>query len=60
MAFFRYVKLNGEVLKVSIDGELPDITAKTIENTGSFILPGYSLQFWVFQDTDIEICSSTL
>lgn len=54
----RNVKLNGDVLTVSSDGELPDLKAKTIENTGSFTLPGYAIEFWVFDDTNVEVCTS--
>lgn len=58
MMHHRNVKLNGDVLAVSSDGELPDLKAKTLENTGSFTLPGYAIEFWVFEDTNVEVCSN--
>lgn len=58
MHYYRNVKLNGVVLTVSSDGELPDLKAKSIENTGSFTLPGYAIEFWVFEDTNVEVCTS--
>lgn len=58
MMHHRNVKLNGDVLVVSSDGELPDLKAKTLENTGSFTLPGYAIEFWVFEDTNVEVCSN--
>ncbi|XP_066250091.1 heparanase-like [Euwallacea similis] len=54
--YSQFIKLNGEILKVKSNGDLPDLKAKSIENSGNFTLPAYSITFLVFDDTDVTAC----
>ncbi|ENN78583.1 heparanase [Dendroctonus ponderosae] len=54
--YSQTIKLNGEILKVSSEGDLPDFQPTTVPNRGTFTLEPHSLVFWVFTNTNVNAC----
>nr|XP_023664414.1 heparanase [Paramormyrops kingsleyae] len=53
----RWVRLNGEVLKMVNDTTLPPLRGTTLPPGKPLRLPGFSFAFWVLQDAGAPACS---
>ncbi|XP_050301620.1 heparanase-like [Anthonomus grandis grandis] len=54
--YSQNIKLNDQVLSVSPNGDLPDLTPKVNEDLENYLMPPQSLIFLVFTKTDIDAC----
>lgn len=54
--YFRFVRLNGELLKLGENLKLPDFKPNLVERNEILELSPYSIVFWVFTNTNLEAC----
>lgn len=57
--YSQSVRLNGEVLNVTPEYNLPDLQSKIIEKSKTYTMPPYSIVFWVFSNTNVEACKTS-
>lgn len=54
--YSKSVRLNGDVLNLTGDNDLPDLQPKTVTKSETYTIPAYSSVFWVFTNTNVNAC----
>lgn len=54
----QLVRLNGQVLHLTPQLQLPQIPPKKLEDSTTYTMPPYSMVFWVFTNTSVKACTS--
>lgn len=53
---FRTIKVNGEILKLQSNGNLPSFQPIVFETTQQITLPSYSMVFIVIHGAKVPVC----
>lgn len=54
---FRSFRLNGEVLSLTEDLELPELGEVIVDLDDVFTMAPHSLAFWILPNTTVEACN---
>lgn len=57
MYICRNILLNGVLLKLTDDNDLPVFSKKLVDLSKPLVMPAYSLAFWVIPTNNVTVCS---